>query len=335
MIQLVIIGNGFDLAHGNKTNYSDFFLYIIKKYYNNALASNLLSINNEIVYIKARNYSIDNIVIDDFDALLSIFNKNGIEIRFKNDFIDEIARKLAVKNWANIESLYFKHLTLIYMNGVSIEAKIKELNKSFDLIKSELIDYLSQIKINQPIDPFKKIFKKIINQTNSKEQLIFLNFNYTDTLSKYSLHIKYEDYHEIKIHGSINNPESIIFGYGDENHSLYSKLEDENQNYILDHFKSFHYIKSNNYSRLFELLDTDSKWHIHVVGHSCGICDRILLKELFDNDNCKKITIYPYLRKDGTYDITEKVQEISRHFSGNSKHKMRKIITYDKDFIIH
>jgi len=335
MIQLVMIGNGFDLAHGNKTNYSDFFLYIIKKYYKTAQTSNFLSFNNDIVDIKASNYSNDYDDIDNFEVLLSMFKNIDVKIKYKNNFLNEIASDIANRNWTNIENLYFKNLTYIYMNGVSIEDKIKELNKSFDFIKSELIDYLSQIKINQPIDSFKIIFKKIINQTDSKEQLIFLNFNYTDTLSNYSKFIKYEEYYEIKIHGSINKPESIIFGYGDEDHSLYSKLEDANQNYILDHFKSLHYIKSNNYSKLFELLDMDPKWHIHVVGHSCGISDRILLKELFDNDNCKKITIYPYRRKDGTYDITEKVQQISRHFSGNSKHKMRKIISYDNDCIIN
>lgn len=334
MIQLVIIGNGFDLAHGNKTKYSDFFQYLISKYYNIARESNNLSFDNEIVAIRATNYLIDLKEINNFETLLNTLNQCQVKIDFKGDFVKIIAKDLENKKWADIESLYYKQLESIYNRGTSIEDGIKQLNTSFDLIKSELIEYLSRIEINPPIDIFKIIFRKIVNQTNSNEQLIILNFNYTNTLSNYRNYIKYEDFREIKIHGSIDVPNSIIFGYGDESEMFYRKLEDTKQNFFLDHFKSFHYIQSNNYSKLFELLDMDSSWHTHIIGHSCGVCDRILLKELFDNENCKRITIYPYKKPDGTLDITEKVQQISRHFTGNSKHKMRRIITYDKDLII-
>jgi len=335
MIQLVILGNGFDLAHGNKTKYSDFFLFLIKKYYNIARESNNLSFDNEIVAIKATNYLIDLKEITNFVTLLNTLNQNKVKVEFKGDFIQTIVKDITNKNWADIESLYYNQLRTTYNGGASLEEKIKRLNISFDLIKSELIEYLSKIKINPPIDTFKIIFKNIVNQTDSNEQLIFLNFNYTNTLSNYSNFLKYEDFREIKIHGSIDAPKSIIFGYGDESETHYKKLEDANQNFFLDHFKSFHYIQSNNYSKLFELLDMDSSWHTHIIGHSCGVCDRILLKELLDNDKCKRITIYPYKKEDGTLDITEKVQQISRHFTGNSKHKMRRVITYDKDIVIH
>lgn len=262
-----------------------------------------------------------------------MFKMYKIELICKHDFIRDIIRNFNSNNWADLEYLFFDNLTKAF-NSINRDDDIKQLNSTFSTLKFEFIEYLKNINSCPAIDKVKTIFRNINSQVNLNDQIILLNFNYTDTLRPYYSYMDRCPMCEIKIHGSISSPETIIFGYGDESDTRYGDLEKANQNYLLDHFKSFHYIQSDNYSKLFNILEGDKNWFLHVIGHSCGVSDRILLKELFDNDNCKKITIYPYKKEDGTLDVTEKVQQISRHFTGNSKHKMRRIITYDNHLII-
>lgn len=333
MIQLVIIGNGFDLAHGSKTKYSDFFVYLIKRFYNKAINSQNQIEQNEICTIRTYNNPVNIESCESISKILELFKMHNIELISKHVFIHDIIRNFNSNNWADLEYLFFDNLARAF-NSISRDDDIKQLNSTFSALKSEFIEYLKNILPCPAIDKFKTIFRNINSKVSFGDQIILLNFNYTDTLSPYYHYMDKCNPIEINIHGKIENPNSIIFGYGDESDARYREIEKANQNYFLDHFKSFHYIQSNDYTKLFDILENDKNWFIHVIGHSCGVSDRILLKELFDNDYCKKITIYPYKKKDGTLDVTEKVQQISRHFTGNSKHKMRRIISYDKYNVI-
>ncbi|OFY41266.1 MAG: hypothetical protein A2X18_12760 [Bacteroidetes bacterium GWF2_40_14] len=134
----------------------------------------------------------------------------------------------------------------------------------------------------------------------------------------------------IDIHGNLSDINSIIFGYGDESDKRYSELEEIGDNDILSNFKSFDYFHSRAYSSLIGLLE-NQEYNIHIMGHSCGVSDRVLLKELFCADNCKKIQIYYYKKEDGTNDYKEKTMNISRIFPLDQKAKMRKKIVNIKD----
>jgi len=62
---------------------------------------------------------------------------------------------------------------------------------------------------------------------------------------------------------------------------------------------------------------------VYIMGHSCGISDRLLLNHILEHENCKKIKIYYYQKSEVDDDYFEKIQEISRHFKGTNKSKMR------------
>ena len=47
------------------------------------------------------------------------------------------------------------------------------------------------------------------------------------------------------------------------------------------------------------------------MGHSCGNLDRTLLNTLFEHKNCVPIKPFYYIRKDGTDNNMELVQNIS------------------------
>jgi len=149
-----------------------------------------------------------------------------------------------------------------------------------------------------------------------------LNFNYTETL-----HSIYDITQEeiIHIHGRAIDRERnpIIFGYGDESDPDYQKIEDSGENLYLEHIKSFGYFRANNYQKLLLFLGSD-EFEVSIVGHSCGLSDRVLLNEIFEHPNCKGIEIFYHRRSDGSDNFKEITQEISRHFKPQNKGMMRR-----------
>ena len=136
---------------------------------------------------------------------------------------------------------------------------------------------------------------------------------------------------KIHVHGKledINNP--IIFGYGDEMDPYYEKIELLKENEFLNNFKSFGYFKTSNYQDFIRFIDSDA-FTVKILGHSCGLSDRILLNTVFEHKNCKSIKIFYYQKDQAENDYFEKTQEISRHFKASGKGDMRrKIVPFSK-----
>ena len=127
----------------------------------------------------------------------------------------------------------------------------------------------------------------------------------------------------IHIHGKIGDSNNKInFGFGDEMDDHYKLIENKDDNEYLKNIKSFQYLQNSNYKDMLDFLER-SKFQIYIMGHSCGLSDRILLNKLFEHHNCRSIKVFYY--KDGDRDnFTEIVQNISRHF--DKKEMMRERI---------
>jgi len=139
-----------------------------------------------------------------------------------------------------------------------------------------------------------------------------LNFNYTATANKYILNKS--SVAEINhIHGELSNPESVIFGYGDELDENYKKLSNLNDNEYLKNFKSIKYLESDRYRKALQFMDAEP-YQVFIMGHSCGNSDRTFLNTLFEHKNC--VSIKPYYYQDGDKDnYLDIVQNISRNFT--------------------
>ena len=153
------------------------------------------------------------------------------------------------------------------------------------------------------------------------EKILFLNFNYTDWSDQY---IPDDDsrFFINHIHGSLSNPESIIFGYGDELDKNYEGLKNLNNNEYLCNMKSTKYLEADNYRKLLSFIDS-APFQIYIMGHSCGNSDRTLLNTLFEHENC--VSIKPFFhRKDNSSDnYLDIVQNISRNFTDMKKMRDR------------
>ena len=144
------------------------------------------------------------------------------------------------------------------------------------------------------------------------DRVLMLNFNYTSVADSYLP--KLDRFNVNHIHGELSIPESVIFGYGDEMDENYKILSNKNDNEYLNNIKSIKYLESSNYRNLLDFIESDS-YQVFIMGHSCGNTDRTLLNALFEHKNCVSIKPFYYIRKDGTDNYMELVQNISRNFT--------------------
>ena len=254
----------------------------------------------------------------------------------------EICQNIETKGWVDIEEIYYKHLT----KQDSRNSSVKNVNKELDIIKSNLIEYLTEIqngisddiissdikrKLLEPIsnediaigsmETYMKM--KVTSRSLSPNKIMLLNFNYTKTADLYLPQLdKFSVNH---IHGTISNPKSVIFGYGDEHDDEYQPLMKKNENEYLRHIKSFRYLESSNYRNMLGFIE-EAPFQICIMGHSCGISDRTLLNTLFEHPNCVSIKPYYYQKEDGTDNYFDLICSIARNISDPSLMRDRVVI---------
>ena len=165
------------------------------------------------------------------------------------------------------------------------------------------------------IDDYKRKQKDIFREEYPRpfmlpDDIMLLSFNYSKTAKMYhnpNFSINY-------IHGELEKPESIIFGYGDELEESFKRLKELNDNECRRNIKSINYLESNHYRNVLAFIES-APFQVYIMGHSCGNSDRTLLNTLFEHKNCISIKPYYYIKKDGTDNYIEVVQNISRNFT--------------------
>jgi hypothetical protein len=143
------------------------------------------------------------------------------------------------------------------------------------------------------------------------DNFLYLNFNYTNTEKLYT----YPTNKIIHIHGELDNPNNpIIFGYGDDTDEKYKLIVQKNDNRFLKNMKSIKYAETRNYKEMLNFIKLD-KYQVYIMGHSCGISDKTLLKTLFEHENCLSIKVFYHKRPNGTDNHNDIICNISRNSS--------------------
>lgn len=344
MNRLIIIGNGFDLAHGLKTGYEDFLIDYFKQ---------LALETSKIAKINSKNPLVDCFVrsgttaeqiheiFKENNTIHSLLNKgdiffsrtdenwdmainhypNTISYRIKNAFFNGL---LENRNWTDIEYYYFAKLLEIFKG----DGNPGVVNGPFEILSLEVFDYLkTQNSYSKSVvnDKFQTFIDSLFKGFGSTEkfEMLFVNFNYTGLLNNYINFDHQEEHNFIHIHGVLSDPESIIFGYGDDSHKKYSELEDTLNDDYLKHIKSHRYNSDATYDTLTGFLEK-GKFEVFVVGHSLGVSDRVLLKTIFEHEDCEQIRLY-HRGKDSHF---KKRIALSRHFTDKIKLRER-IVSFD------
>jgi len=338
MNRIILIGNGFDLAHGLKTKYEhfikDFWKKEIEKSYNLKNLKSEISPDGKAYYIFQDDFVVvkleDHIDIDSDDAV-DVFRRNVIQ--FKNSFLRIIEKEIFDKKWCDIENLYYKELIrcLNLKKTENDDYSIKKLNDDFELIRKEFEKYLTneiESLDNTPLPDIQNHLAKKYKYKKGDSEIeedyshtLFLNFNYTDTERLYS---KPNDI-VIHIHGELNKG-NMIFGYGDELDDDYKEIEKQENKEFQENLKFISYLKTKNYEDLLDFMNEDD-YEIYIFGHSCGNSDRTLLNFLFEEGclkECKKIRIFYH--DDGIKtNYNDIIKDISKQF--NKKSKLRELVT--------
>ncbi len=341
MNHLVIIGNGLDLAYGLKTSYMDFILWYLNKAINIYNNSNIHEDDLLVIKPTHSNPIIKQLepikTLDEFQKIINYSSINSLSV-LPNNFLSGLIKKGIDTKWIDIETHYFgllKAAYRFYKNGdiPTGHELLININKSLSTMTKELEKYLTEIDATGKHITQKK-FNRLFQRFNPHEnknnynEVYFLNFNYTSTIEPYMKNLNWTPTTNY-IHGQLNNPENpIIFGYGDETDEHYEEMEKLNINEFLTHFKSFGYFNTPNYQQLLKFIGGNA-FTVSIIGHSCGLSDRVLFKSIFEHPHCHSIEIHFRERADGTNNYIQLTHEISRHFSDKSK--MRKIVKNIKD----
>lgn len=330
MNRIILVGNGFDLAHNLKTSYANFIEWYWREWGNRLRMS-----QNSVEEDSLCSFKLRDLQYDWFNALHFIYriitplgHRDGLEIvkivkqnpdlfdySAKSPLFEKICVEVETKNWVDIEDVYYYFL--------KSSDDPKQINEDLEFLKNKLIDYLKSIQetaINyniqkQMLEPFnwEDIAISSMDKLDKLEpdNIMILNFNYTNTADMYLP--KAYNYSVNHIHGTLSNPGSVIFGYGDERDDEYKVLERKNNNEYLQYIKSFRYLEASNYREMLSFIES-APYQICIMGHSCGLSDRTLLATLFEHKNCVSIKPYYHKKEDGSDNYRELVQNIARNF---------------------
>ena len=240
-------------------------------------------------------------------------------------------------NFEQIKIELQKYLTSQLENFELTHFELRSISEQFNLLDftSKGVDEfekeyhakkdLSEIKNFMNMKENIKIGEYSSCNTNTfPENVLFLNFNYTDFIPKILKEINTNKWHlgkwslstmeYIYIHGELNNKENpIILGYGDENDELQNEIEKRGGDY-LNNIKTINYLKTPNYKKVLSFLDSDN-YQVFIMGHSCGLSDKTLLKTIFEHPNCISIRPFYYIDKDGNNNYNDIVKNIYRTFT--------------------
>lgn len=338
MNDLYLIGNGFDLAHELKTSYNDFLLWYLKAAISRITPNRVF--DDDLLEIK-RPAGISLIDHTSLNELLDVCDKFQITIIYKHSFFEKLVKNYRDYRWVDVEYEYYIALVEIFegmersneLRNPKYVSQVLKLNNCFKSIKEKLLTYLETIDfepLRENVEIKEILYEGTGSEGGSSGEKLFLNFNYTSTLENYTRRYLNNQYTSINIHGILGNLlEYVIFGYGDEMDTHYEKIEHLNIGEFLNNFKSFSYFKTSNYQKLIRFIESRD-FTVKILGHSCGLSDRVLLNTIFEHENCKAIKIYYHQKNEMENDYFEKTQEISRHFTATKKAEMRKkIVSFD------
>lgn len=193
----------------------------------------------------------------------------------------QFLQSIESKGCVDIENDYYQLLKQCTENA-DRGYSVKELNEQLAYLKEKLVEYLRTIDVPETIGTINSAIRENIciedlsieGKTLAKtmgtieydtnafddnrymeehfsglppERTMLLCFNYTGTVKKYEqnggLIINY-------IHGELEHPENIIFGYGDELDKDYQDILDKQDNELLKNVKSVKYLETRNYHKM-------------------------------------------------------------------------------------
>ncbi|HTE00779.1 MAG TPA: AbiH family protein [Mucilaginibacter sp.] len=325
MNRIILVGNGFDLAHGLRTSYSDFILWYLKNAFRSAYDNG--NFNDALLSIECkppRPVRFGN--IQTVDELVELFYSTGILKLFQDknleipnylrpisnpfhtdckvDFVKNILGKCHISNWVDIETTYYKALIdNLNLRRKTWDESLDQLQMAMKLMNELIATFLSEQAINKEIpDVYSLLKQPIFKDDVPSGDMIFdedpvhsmvVSFNYTSTIEHYlTWGNPFSNIEVNHIHGQLNDPKNpIIFGYGDESDIHYKEMENWIEYGYFRFAKTFWYPKTSNYHKLVRFIES-GPFQVLNFGHSLGVTDKTMLQRMLEHSHCKSIKIF-------------------------------------------
>lgn len=178
MNRIILIGNGFDLAHGLKTSYANFIDWYWNCWGNRLYQSVKKSETDGLCSFIIK----ESVLIPDWAEVFRVGNyKNGnssgtwqlkevIKLAKEDKdlcdftmspFLERICKSIETKKWVDIENEYYELLKKFALEDNN-ETKVEELNKQLRTLQDRLVEYLSEVNKIE-VKPIESIKSSIIS----------------------------------------------------------------------------------------------------------------------------------------------------------------------------
>jgi hypothetical protein len=351
--RIVLVGNGFDIAHNFKVSFKDFIYHFINKTIDDCVQFN----EGQNIFLHISRNKIPKINFEfiatkgfPLDRIEELEKRKEYRVQ-KSDFFEKIEDQLNSLGWVDIEQIYFDLLVEDVKNKK--HQQIELLNSTMGFLEDQLWLYLKDEcnleakKINETLlsqicdDVYgdTEISKDGLAYKQKPDQYLFINFNYTDLLKLYFdaiPDIKRLESSYVPVHGKLEGDDDalgqkMIFGYGDEVNEEYKSFEKYKARPVAyDLIKSFKYLQARSYQKIIRFLSL-APYQVSIFGHSCGKSDRTLLRTIFNHQNCISIKPYYFKDKKGDDDYFEKSININMCFDDSERFRETLVNKMDCD----
>lgn len=326
-MNILILGNGFDLAHGLKTTYMDFLNYCIEKNSKrligminygttfidniwlrhfittcNNYGKNWIDLEEEIFkVVLSLNKTLKDMSGGDIEVVFPLtfsIQKDILNFNFNQiiDYLKTCNNRIETdeKNYTNIETNDFSHLYFYIDNYQGFINFIYDQLRAFVELFEKYLDEVIMSEINS--EPKYQLSLLQDTKPNIMNILFVLNFNYTDTLTR--LYEQIMDSRQKKsirnfyVHGKINS-NNMILGtqfYDNKNTDISPEF-----NVFRKHNQRHKYNTIEEYQDLLHIIknsNDNTKRVFHVIGHSLDKSDFVILKHIFLTHQDSIINIY-------------------------------------------
>lgn len=307
-MDILILGNGFDLEHGLDTRYSDFLKYYKKKYspkintefsnsenflYNNVWAKHFLNKTlggDKWIDLEREIY---NVILT--LSKLPYFQK-GVSYERYNEIAFWIAKDYWQFNFDNVGQYFRKPKSFIRRECYYVPIK-----DFIDFLYKQLRDFVREFEKYLFEEERKKIKKAPrYNLHINRDCVSLLNFNYTDTCEQlYNINFNHNNFaiktKAVYVHGKINNENGCNLVLG--THSFDNELIPVEFNIFKKHHQRHKYGTIEPYQELLNELKYPSHNKIynavfHIIGHSLDMTDHSILKHILLAKEKSIINIY-------------------------------------------
>lgn len=181
MNRIVLIGNGFDLAHGLKTSYADFINWYWEKWMNKLFVRSETIIDDGLCKIEILKNIPEDYSLEGYDFVCILQEQSIIKFTLYA-LLEDIMKVYNHSNWVDIEGVYYKLLCESIKENPRVTHE--ELNKQLDVLTQKLYEYLTLNNNNHKIEINDSIKKKIYESIKKHDIAVEAKQTFRDLIAE-------------------------------------------------------------------------------------------------------------------------------------------------------